>query len=370
MINKKKVLIVGSFPPKGKKVFGGINRSSQILVDSFISKEFKIIEFDSSQISNPPPNFWIRLSLACFRVIKFIAYIILKKPNIAIIFCSDGWSAFEKGIMILICKTLKVKSLIFPRAGNLILQTNNSKLFRLIIKNLYNKADVFLCQGTKWKVFAEQSLNIDFKKTHIIQNWTATNKLLKIGKTKIIKDHKKLNISFVGWLEKEKGIEELIYAFKSLIQKGYLINLEIIGDGNLTNFIKKFIEKNKLNNCIFLRGWIDHNSLMKILKNSDIFVLPSWKEGMPNALIESISCGIPSIVTPVGVIPDFLEDAKSCLFCSPKDKNNLEKTIEKLINDINLRKKISKNAFLVAKKNFSTTDALKKLSNILNKINN
>ena len=78
---------------------------------------------------------------------------------------------------------------------------------------------------------------------------------------------------------------------------------------------------------------------------------------MPNALIESISCGIPSVVSPVGVIPDFLENAKSCLFCLPKDKNNLEKTIEKLINDVNLRKKISKNAFLVAKKNFSTNNA-------------
>ena len=89
---------------------------------------------------------------------------------------------------------------------------------------------------------------------------------------------------------------------------------------------------------------------------------------MPNALVESISCGIPSIVSPVGVIPDFLEDAVSCLFCTPKDKNNLEKTMEKLINDIKLRKKISKNAFLVAKNNFSSDSSLMKLSDILNKL--
>ena len=365
---KKKVLIVGSFPSKEKKIFGGINRSCKILSESFLSKEFQLIEFDSSQISNPPPNFFVRLLMAFLRVIKFTTNIIFKRPDIAIIFCSDGWSAFEKGIMILICKALKIKSLIFPRAGNLIVQTNNSIFFKLIIKNLFNKADVFLCQGEKWKDFAVQDLLIDYKKTYVIQNWTATNELLKIGNTKIIKNRKKLNISFVGWLEKEKGIKELIYTFKSLIDKGYLINLEIIGDGTQTNFIQKFINDNNLNNFIFLRGWLDHNSLLNVLKSSDIFVLPSWQEGMPNALVESISCGIPSIVSPVGVIPDFLEDAVSCLFCMPKDKNNLEKTMEKLINDIKLRKKISKNAFLVAKNNFSSDSSLMKLSDILNKL--
>ena len=61
---KKKVLIVGSFPSKEKKIFGGINRSCKILSESFLSKEFQLIEFDSSQISNPPPNFFIRLLMA------------------------------------------------------------------------------------------------------------------------------------------------------------------------------------------------------------------------------------------------------------------------------------------------------------------
>ena len=61
MNNKQNLLIVASFPPKNKKVVGGIEKSSRVLVQSKYFEEFKIKKFDTSQISNPPPNFLLDL---------------------------------------------------------------------------------------------------------------------------------------------------------------------------------------------------------------------------------------------------------------------------------------------------------------------
>ena len=130
---KKKLLIVGAFPEKRYKVYGGIAKSSEILINSNSFSKFEILKLDSTQISNPPPGFFIRLIYAIIRYVRFLL-IFLKKPKGAVIFCSDGASALEKGFMILTLKLFKVKSFIFPRAGNLITQVESFKTFHLIIR--------------------------------------------------------------------------------------------------------------------------------------------------------------------------------------------------------------------------------------------
>ncbi len=64
----KKVLIVGAFPSKENKIFGGIATSCKILINSSFSKEFELILLDSTQISNPPPKIIIRAYLAFLRI--------------------------------------------------------------------------------------------------------------------------------------------------------------------------------------------------------------------------------------------------------------------------------------------------------------
>lgn len=365
-MKKQKLLIVGSFPPGNRNIYGGIAKSSEILIQSEYFSKFNIIKLDSSQISNPPPSLPIRLLLSLIRFIRFIFIILFKKPKIGLIFCSDGFSAIEKGLMILTMWVLGIKSLIFPRAGNLISQSQNSFIFQTIIKFLFNKADVFLCQGEKWKKFAVNSLNINPNHTRIISNWSATNKLFEIGEGRIINNSNEITeILYVGWLEKEKGIKELIEAVKTIYSNNKSVRLTLVGDGKIRKYVENFIIKNRLNEIIKIKGWLSSKQIEKQLRKSNIFILPSWKEGMPNALIEALAAGLPVITTSVGVICDYLVNDSSAIIIKPKKVNNITKSLEKLINDYNLRRKLSKKGFLVAKTNFSTETSLKKLSKII-----
>ncbi len=270
--------------------------------------------------------------------------------------------------MILISKSLVINSLIFPRAGNLMNQTKRSKVYRYLIRYLFKKSDYFLCQGKVWYEYAINDLKIDEDKVEIINNWTASEELIKIGENRIIDEKKNgLKIVFIGWLEKSKGVVELVNAFNGLI-KHYDINLYLIGDGRLKRTLEKFILDNKLEKNIHLLGWLDDFGVKKNLIDADIFVLPSKNEGMPNSLIESMASGVPSICSKVGSVPNFILNEENGILIESHDIDLLKKTMEKLILDFRLRKKISKNGIITAKNNFSEKHSLNKLVRIIRKI--
>ena len=85
-----KLLIIGGFPNTDKNIFGGIVRSCQIIEKSSIFDDLDLIKLDTSQISNPAPNILIRLIYAIKRFIRFLKILISDRPNVALIFCSDG----------------------------------------------------------------------------------------------------------------------------------------------------------------------------------------------------------------------------------------------------------------------------------------
>ena len=134
---------------------------------------------------------------------------------------------------------------------------------------------------------------------------------------------------------------------------------------------KDYIAKNKLEDFVTFEGWKPNNQLNEHYKSADVFVLPSWAEGMPNALIEALSCGLASITTNVGMIPNYLKDNHNALLISPKSTEELSTAMEKLTIDKNLKLKLSKNAYKVAIKYFSTEKGLMSLSELIkNEITN
>tara|TARA_Y100001958_G_C21242679_1_gene571095 strand:+ start:1543 stop:2658 length:1116 start_codon:yes stop_codon:yes gene_type:complete len=364
-MSENKILIVGAFPNSKKNIYGGVLTSCKIILQSSLANRFKINTLNSTQISNPPPNLFIRSIFGISRIFKLFFFLIFKKPKAILIFVSHGASALEKGVMILISNFFNCPSLIFPRAGKLIDQTSNSIFFHRVVKYLFNKSDVFLCQGQKWKNYAINNLKIKESNTVIVDNWTATESKIEIGNKRIINKKHKIEIIFIGWLEKHKGVFELLEAVNLLANKGYKFNLNIVGDGNCKKFVLDYIENNNLNNIVNFLGWQNSKNLNAILEKNDVFILPSWNEGMPNAMIEALAAGLAVIVTPVGVVSDYLNDGENTLFIEVKNPLSIVKALENLINNFELRKKISVNGHKLAKNKFSSEKSLTKIGNVI-----
>lgn len=353
-MSESRLLIVGAFPPPGKIIYGGISKSCEILLQSSLKNRFEITTLDSSQISNPPPRFLIRGLIAIRRLFLLIIYLNKYKPQASLIFSSDGWSSFEKGLMIYICRLYGSKTLIFPRAGNLINQVSNS-IFRFkLIKFLYGRSDIFLCQGNQWNDFAVNKLNIEQSRVKIINNWTATEEQICIGRDRDYRTSKNVpKLIFVGWLENFKGVFELLHACNSLQTRDIKFHLTFIGGGSAESSAKDYVKNHNLNEYVSFCGWVQSSELNFHLAASDIFVLPSWSEGMPNAMIEAMAAGLAVIVTSVGVIKDYIQNDQHALIVPPKNIDVLEKSMHRLITDEDLRANIAFEGHNLAKTLFS-----------------
>lgn len=153
-------------------------------------------------------------------------------------------------------------------------------------------------------------------------------------------------ITSVGRFVRQKGYDVAIKAIQNL-SNHYHIRLVLIGGGSLKEYLKELIGSSE---NIELIDWIDQKDLIKLLKESDIYIQPSlpyFGEAMPRTILESMAMGLPIISTTVCAIPGIL-NAENAILIQPGSTEELEKSIIRLIEDADLRQKIGKGAYLDA----------------------
>ncbi len=146
-------------------------------------------------------------------------------------------------------------------------------------------------------------------------------------------------IGAVGRLSPEKGFDVLIRAVDQLIEAGTPVTLAIAGEGSLRDELQSLIDQLGRQNEIRLLGHVaDSRRLFNAL---DAFVLSSRAEGLPNVLLEAFACGIPTIATPVGGVPQVLSDEQNGLLVPVDDANALASSLTRLLNNDALQQSLA-----------------------------
>ena len=149
-------------------------------------------------------------------------------------------------------------------------------------------------------------------------------------------------IGTLGRMVKIKGHQYFIEGAKEVISKYSNSWFVIAGDGPLMPEFSDRINKNGLYEKIKLIGF--RNDPYDILNMLDIFTLTSLHEGVPMVLLEAMYLEKPIIATNVGGIPEIIEDHKNGVLIPPKDSKSFSEICIDLIENINLRRTLSKNA--------------------------
>ncbi len=146
--------------------------------------------------------------------------------------------------------------------------------------------------------------------------------------------------SVVGRLHRQKGHEVLIKAVSRIVNKTSKIQVLFVGDGPLKEELQNMIAEYRLQKTILLLGnRIDINDILGI---SDVFVLPSLWEGLPNAILEAMAAKLPVIATDVGGTKEVVVDGKTGLLVPPGDVDSLEKCLYWMIQDAEKREEMGK----------------------------
>lgn len=149
-------------------------------------------------------------------------------------------------------------------------------------------------------------------------------------------------VIFLGWCVKTKGIEELLSAWISIESQYPDWVLKIVGPYD-TEYQKELEQKYHSNSIVF-EGEKEHEEALDILSKSEVFILPSYTEGFPNAVLEAMSLGKPIIATDVGAIAEMLSD-NSGVVIPPKDADAIKQALIKILDDERLRRELGNNAF-------------------------
>ena len=191
---------------------------------------------------------------------------------------------------------------------------------------------------------------LDLKKFKKIKS--NLRKKLKIKKEDFV-------ICYIGRLIYAKGVQDLIIAFNNTQKKN--VKLLIAGDGDYKSCLKKLADKNR--NILFL-GEKNEKEVIEILSISNLFINPSYSEGLPTSVLEAGAIGLPVIVTDVGGTREIIINKKTGLLIKPKDIDALTDSINNLFKNKKLSEKLGRNLNNLIKKEYSSEKMITKFNEV------
>ncbi len=172
--------------------------------------------------------------------------------------------------------------------------------------------------------------------------------------TKKVVTENTLWLGTISELHKNKGLLYLIFA---LTQITIPFVFCIVGDGEEKENLKKLIEKNNLQDKVFLLGFIDNANTL--LKAFDIFTLTSLKEGLPYVILEAGQAGLPVIASNIGGIPDIIENNVSGMLVAKEKPSEINRAIQYLIDNPDKQKTYGENLKQKIENDFSMEKMIK-----------
>jgi len=140
-------------------------------------------------------------------------------------------------------------------------------------------------------------------------------------------------VLYVGRLQREKGVLDLVKAFPEVIQASGAV-LWLVGDGPDRAACESLADQLGIKENVSLLGYLTGEALLKTYERATVFAFPSyWPEGFPTVLSEAMAAGLPIVTTATRGAVDHLHDPGNALFVPPRDPDALADAINSLIQD-------------------------------------
>ncbi|OPZ58646.1 MAG: putative glycosyltransferase EpsD [Deltaproteobacteria bacterium ADurb.Bin510] len=152
-----------------------------------------------------------------------------------------------------------------------------------------------------------------------------------------------LRLTFLGLIGPRKGIWDLLESLKRLREAGFAVRLSVGGNGEVEKLAAE-IERLGLAEAVDYLGWISAEERDRLLRVTDVYVLPSYGEGLPMSVLEAMSYAIPVVATTVGGLPELIVDGVNGFLVEPGDVDALTARLAELTLDASLRQDMGRSA--------------------------
>ena len=273
---------------------------------------------------------WQQIPFFLLQTYYFVKLIIEDKDiRIVHIQGSSHGSFYRKFILFIIAKYGFKLKIIYHMHGSRFerFYVQSDFISRKLVKFLAENSDIVICLSDYWKNFFNSSFRT--KRLEILGNVIdkVDNVLIKRVK------NDKLNLLFLGAVGERKGIFDLLEAISASRHffSGRLI-LTVGGNGE-TIRLENYIREHHLEDLVQYVGWVSGEKKHQLLSNSDLYILPSYNEGLPISILEAMSYHLPIISTPVGGTAEVVREDVNGFLIDPGDKAAMITRIKRFIDE-------------------------------------
>ncbi len=315
----KKVLMIGP----SRTVHGGISAVVNNLCDAGLDKEVRLT-YVATMVEGA------KIKKLCRAALAYIEFLFrLPGADLVHVHMASDSSYVRKSLFIRTAHFFRKKILIHQHGGDV------QNYYASLSDKKQAKFRSVLSMGDAFVVLAKPLADffatlIDPAKIIIVPNGVPVPPPAE-------KNYGTRKLLFLGRICREKGIAELLAAVRTLHEKYPDMTLYL---GGVSEDKDLMPEIQKSSDFVKYLGWLDAEAKARRLADCDIFVLPSYFEGQPVSLIEAMAASCAVAATRTGGIPQMVADGETGLLFAAKDEASLTETLEKLLADADLCRRL------------------------------
>jgi glycosyltransferase involved in cell wall biosynthesis len=321
-----KVLIVAN----SGKVKGGINSVIISLMEGLKGRNSGlVINRFASYIDSVAPI--LRIIYSMFMLVKFPFS--STSSNIIHLHSAAKGSFYRKSMYTFISKLLNKKLIFHIHASGFEEFQKSGRFNGWLVKKTLNRADGIIVLSDQMKKLVESSCHNN--RVWVLPNPVTIPNQADIDASK--ETHNKVQLLFLGEIGPRKGIYDLVDAIALLPQEcRSKVMLHVCGNNEIEK-LKTYVHTKRLTDVCIVHGWIDGQQKKTFLSNADVYILPSYAEGLPISILEAMAYGMPIISTNVGGIPEIVRSGENGFLLEPGHTVSIADAIETMVNNDELR---------------------------------
>ncbi len=290
--------------------------------------------------------------------VRFLISLLFWKPQLMHIHSSFGGSFYRKRAFINLAYVFKIKIVNHIHGADFDQFYWNAKEHKKKqIKKTYEKCNVIIALSSEWK--ERLSEIVSKNKITVIENYSVLNINAIKERNKKTNTH---NILFLGFICKRKGCYDIPKIAEKVIAKVDNAKFVLAGSGDI-NGVQAIIPIEIKNHFMF-PGWVRGNEKDRLLRDADIFFLPSYNEGMPMSILDAMGYGLPVVSTNVGGISKIVHHGKNGYICEPGNIQNLAEFIITILNNNKIRRTMGIESASIVHEQFSIDKHICKVESV------
>jgi glycosyltransferase involved in cell wall biosynthesis len=314
----------------------------------------------------PRPGARERIMGGIGRIAKTLWHLAAWRPPIVVAFCSSSWSYVEKSALLVLARMTGARTFLSPRSGYQSDWLAGSRWARFWLKRTAWFIDGYLVQSRYWRDL-HAGYGIPEGKLHVWHNSVDTARWAGVATARLpCPPTRPFRFLFLAWAIPEKGLRELIQASEILNRlPGPSFEVAVAGDGPVGRELRERRRGGVLPPNVLLLEWVGEERRERELGAADALVLPTWTEGFPNVVLEAMACALPVIATPVGAIPDVVEDGITGLIVPVRSPERLAEAMDRLRRSPQEAADMGRRGLAVARSRFDVRTGVARFREIL-----